>query len=344
MRFPKQAFCIVIFICALSLPVSGQKKGITPLSLDKITPEVLKLSSLGNIELGAPGGVTFYDDSHILITDRRAKAAISLVDINTGKVVDSLLRGRGPGESLSPWTVTVSDDIIYIDDSQRGGKLLVLRPKGGKLLALDHEIKINGNYLRIIPNPSGGFISLPYTEARFEILDANGISCGYGGSFPRIKGDNSLVSNTSAQSMIAMSPDGKHLCSSYLMMNYLEIYSNSLKSLIRLWGPDKIVPQVKTSDVTSFLEPKTKVYSSISASNGGFAVGYIGKLEERDFAKAGTKYLLIFDWEGHCLKVFELPVEISYFDINWRTNRLIVITKEADPSVMTAVIKGLPND
>ena len=67
-------------------------------------------------------------------------------------------------------------------------------------------------------------------------------------------------------------------------------------------------------------------------------------MEERDFAKAGTKYLLIFDWEGHCLKVFELPVEISYFDINWRTNRLIVITKEADPSVMTAVIKGLPND
>lgn len=337
----------LLLLFSFSIGSWGQRKS-NPVrfTLDNIKCEKLEsFIPLEKVELGDPRRITFYNKNNVIITDRKSRAAVVLIDLQSGKVVDSLLRGRGPGECLRPYAVTVSGGDVYIDDSVMGQKVIVTHPHKGRVLSFDHETIMDGYYLGVAPLPKGGYIGLPNKGSRFERIDEKGLPQGSFGSFPPIKGDKKSITNSAAQSRFAISPDGKHLCSSFLMMDYIEIYSDGFRSLVRLWGPEADVPNVRVSGDASagmswsVLEPPKRVFSSVCASNEGFIVGYYGDMKDRSFAEAYTRYLLLFDWSGKCLKMIELPMEVLSFDIDWADGRIIALSKDADPKILVASIK-----
>lgn len=243
---------------------------------------------------------------------------------------------------MNAFTVTVAQGKVYVDDLAWGGKVVVTSPKKGRVLALDHEVKIDGQYLRMIYSQPRGFIGTPLLEGRFEIIDDNGIPQETFGSFPKLKGDNSLVSNSSAQSRMAVSPDGRYLCSSYLGIDCIEIYSKNFRSLKRLWGPGSITPSVMVKGDgqarMTVLDPARRVFSALSASNDTFIVGYVGDMTGRSFSSAGILHLLLFDWEGNLLRQIDLPEEVSSFDIDWESGKVVAISKDDEPKILVAPI------
>ena len=343
---------IVARIVALSVlvgfffPVSSfcqKKPALTKFSLDDSKRVGMSaFTKLKGVELGSPVAIVSYDENHVLVVDRRAKAVLTLYDLRTGEKVDSIMRGRGPGECMNAFTVTVAQGKVYVDDISWGGKVVVTSPKKGRVLALDHEVKINGQYLRMIYSQPRGFIGTPLLEGRFEIIDDNGIPQETFGSFPKLKGDNSLVSNSNAQSRMAVSPDGRYLCSSYLGIDCIEIYSKNFRSLKRLWGPGSITPSVMVKGDgqarMTVLDPARRVFSALSASNDTFIVGYVGDMTGRSFSSAGILHLLLFDWEGNLLRQFDLPEEVSSFDIDWQSGKVVAISKDDEPKILVAPI------
>lgn len=337
---------VLAFSIFLVFPVSSfcqKKPALTKFSLDDSKRVGMSaFTKLKGVELGSPVAIVSYDENHVLVVDRRAKAVLTLYDLRTGEKVDSLLRGRGPGECMNAFTVTVSHGKVYVDDISWGGKVVVTSPKKGRVLALDHEVKIDGQYLRMIYSQPRGFIGTPLLEGRFEIIDDNGIPQETFGSFPKLKGDNSLVSNSSAQSRMAVSPDGRYLCSSYLGIDCIEIYSKNFRSLKRLWGPGSITPSVMVKGDgqarMTVLDPARRVFSALSASNDTFIVGYVGDMTGRSFSSAGILHLLLFDWEGNLLRQIDLPEEVSSFDIDWQSGKIVALSKDADPKILVASV------
>jgi hypothetical protein len=341
-----ERLAVLAFSIFLVSPVSSfcqKKPALTKFSLDDSKRVGMSaFTKLKGVELGSPVAIVSYDENHVLVVDRRAKAVLTLYDLRTGEKVDSLLRGRGPGECMNAFTVTVAQGKVYVDDLAWGGKVVVTSPKKGRVLALDHEVKIDGQYLRMIYSQPRGFIGTPLLEGRFEIIDDNGIPQETFGSFPKLKGDNSLVSNSNAQSRMAVSPDGRYLCSSYLGIDCIEIYSKNFRSLKRLWGPGSITPSVIVKGDgqvrMTVLDPARRVFSALSASNDTFIVGYVGDMTGRSFSSAGILHLLLFDWEGNLLRQIDLPEEVSSFDIDWQSGKVVAISKDDEPKILVAPI------
>ena len=347
-KYPRRIFVKIVLAISIFLvfPVSSfcqRKPSSVKFSLADGKRETMSaFTRLKGVELGSPVAIVSYDENHVLVVDRRAKAVLTLYDLRTGEKVDSLLRGRGPGECMNAFNVTVYHGKVYVDDLAWGGKVVVTSPKKGRIMALDHEVRIDGQYNRMIYSHSRGFIGTPALKGRFEVIGDDGVPQDTFGSFPKLKGDNSLVSNSSAQSRMAVSPDGRYLCSSYMGIDCIEIYSNNFRSLLRLWGPGEIIPSARVKGDgkarMTVLEPAQRVFSSLSASNDAFMVGYVGDMTGRSFSSAGTLHLLLFDWEGNLLRQIDLPEEVASFDIDWQSGKMVAISKDDEPKILVAPI------
>ena len=76
----------------------------------------------------------------------------------------------------------------------------------------------------------------------------------------------------------------------------------------------------------------------MSASNDTFIVGYVGDMTGRSFSSAGILHLLLFDWEGNLLRQIDLPEEVSSFDIDWQSGKVVAISKDDEPKILVAPI------
>lgn len=143
------------------------------------------------------------------------------------------------------------------------------------------------------------------------------------------------------QSMVAASPDGKHICSAYQDIDCIEIYTDDFNSLIRLNGPDRITQKLTVTETpigpSASLKPSNNTFNSLSASEKGFIVGYIGKTPQEDNSTL-IQDLLYFDWSGKCLKCFHLPEGVVYLDIDWENGRMFGVTGGDEPKLVTAKI------
>lgn len=297
-----------------------------------LIPEINKAISLSN-----PSRITLCKNHSVIIAEKKSPIALRLIDLESGDCCDSVVRGRGPGECLSSWDITIVEDKVFVYDIL-GQKIVVFSLENDNRLFFENEIEIKEPYLRIIPSPTGGFVALPHFKGRIVYLSDEGIPRDTVGSFPLISGDKRAVNNSAAQSQIAFSTDGNHFCSSYLLMNYIEIYSGNEMS-IRLWGPKQLNPSVKISEVSGgtmyLLEPTTKVFSGLSGSETGFIVGYVGKSFNNQGDFNNIQELLLFDWEGNPLRRYILPINIIAFDVDWKENKIMTITSDSNPLIVS---------
>jgi len=287
------------------------------------------------------GRVKYVGDDIVLTVEKAAQEMIVSHNLKTGKNQRFLSRGRGPGECLFVRDIIVYGDSIYVS-SINDGKILTFYKNAKKKIEYAHEESFDPYCVRAIPLPTGGILCLPLTGERFLRIYKDKVE--ELGSFLKIKGDQNALNNSAVQSMTAASPNGRFVCSVYQDIDCIEVYSNDFTRVLRLLGPEKSTPKVRVKEnpfgVAFTLEPSKLVYSSLSVSDKGFVVGYIGQLfKNSDEVSRNIKELLYFDWDGRCRTRFLLPEEVVYFDVDWDGGRMIGVTGGDVPRLVTAKLK-----
>ena len=335
-------YLIILLLSSLTSHCSrGREDEYCKISLSNIENDELEFSPIQCNHLASPSRIKFYNEKSVMIGEKRSRVILRLFDIETGICKDSITRGRGPGECLSAWDISVDDDGKIIIFDNLASKLLVFKPENDKFFSLVDEIALIGYYTHIIPFKESGYLALPYQGGRFVKLSSQGIAEDTLGSFPPIKGANNAINNISAQSLSSFSPEGDYLCSTFLSMNYIDIYSGGADSLIkRIWGPERIIPSAKIVNVAGgymySIKPNKRVFSGLCTYDIGFIVGY-ERPSMKQQKKVGFNELLFFDWNGNCYKMIHLPIDIKLFDIDWNHRRLLAITSEEDPRLVSSV-------
>jgi len=288
---------------------------------------------LGNVL--KPGIVRVIGDDLVLTVETFASEMAVVRNLKSAETYRFLTKGRGPGECLSIRDVAVYGDSLFFS-SIEDNKILAYHLDGDQI-NYSHDYSYDTWTLRAIPLPDKGILCLPLWDGRFiRIRDGKTDTLG---QFPKVTGDKKALNNSSLQSLVGASPDGKYVCSAYQDIDCIEIYSDEFMSLIRLNGPEQAIPKVKVTETpfgNSFsVEPSKTTFRGFSSSNAGFVVGYIGQLHtDDDEAIRNIGDLLFFDWEGNCLKRFHLPEELVYFDIDWNRQRLIGILGGDEPKLV----------
>ena len=299
-------YLIILLLSSLTSHCSrGREDEYCKISLSNIENDELEFSPIQCNHLASPSRIKFYNEKSVMIGEKRSRVILRLFDIETGICKDSITRGRGPGECLSAWDISVVDDGKIIIFDNLASKLLVFKPENDKFFSLVDEIALIGYDTHIIPFKESGYLALPYQGGRFVKLSSQGIAEDTLGSFPPIKGANNAINNISAQSLSSFSPEGDYLCSTFLSMNYID-------------------------------KPNKRVFSGLCTSDIGFIVGY-ERPSMKQQKKVGFNELLFFDWNGNCYKMIHLPIDIKLFDIDWNHRRLLAITSEEDPRLVSSV-------
>ena len=325
-----------------------QRENAVDFSLAEATAyQVEQFDVQEKVEIGHPGMVSFWDTETVIVADRVLPSLLSLVNLHSGETKHFLKMGRGPGECLDINTLTVQDKKIYVF-SPSSKKIIVLHPAQDEeqRFALAEEATIEKECVRVIPTKKGGYIGTPIKGDRFLLFDRAGFAIESHGSFPAVDGAEEAINNNTFQSRFAFSPDGKHFCSAYHDMDFVEIYSGDFRYVKRLWGPEPFIPTAKKYEREGYnlyvSEPQKEVYYMISTSNCGFIVGYVGHLfKDRNDPSRCTKELHYFDWNGNFLARYILPQEVAFFDVDWENGRLCGVTFEAEPKLVLAELEGL---
>lgn len=302
---------------------------------------------LNQIELAGIGPIVFWQQDQVIVADGELPSLLSLIDLGTGRKKPFLKMGGGPGECLGIQNLTVKNKILYAY-SLASKKMIALQEAVDTSLvfSLVNDIPIKEECLRLIPSPECGFVGTPRKGPRFYSFSETGEVNGSFGSFPNVNGEPDAINNMSLQSEISFSPDGMYFCSPFLMVDYIEIYSDNYSKIRRLWGPEPFVPQVeRVSDgLASYYsqKPPKDVFRTLSVSDKGFLVGYIGHLNtSRDEPVKTTRELLYFSWNGDLIRRYILPEQLAYFDVDWENGRMCGITFEVEPKLVQAKLDGI---
>ena len=314
---------------------------------DARTIQVEPFRVLDQTELGRPGAIICWDEDRVIVADRPLPSLLSLINVNTGEKRPFLKMGRGPGECLGASNLTEQNGKLYLH-SIASKKMIVLQESKDtdSVFSLVEDIPVETECIRIIPTRQAGYIGTVRMGGRFVLFSADGSVVDTLGTFPNVEGEEEAINNTALQSMLAFSPDGKYFCSAFTSMDFVEIYTNNFKTLKRLWGPEQTIPRVMRIESGGFIhnihEPHKQVYGTISTSDQGFLVGYVGHLyKDRDDPSRCTKELFYFDWDGHFLARYLLPEEVAFFDVDWKNARMYGVTAGVEAKLVVAQLEGL---
>ena len=292
---------------------------------------------LPDLFLGRPSLIKAIGTEQLIILNRLQDTWLTNVNLQSKRQTNFLRRGKGPGETLSVRDLFVINDTLFVSGTT-GNKIFHY------LMATDSAVQIKetiipGSYIRIAPNPDGGYLCLPISDGRLVRISDNYSAMDTLGRFPDIVKDNrDKVSNTIFQSMLGFSPDGRKIVSVFQSVNCFQIFDKSMKDISRK-GPFKddvsiLVRETPMGTMASHT-PHQNIYYSIASTHEGFVVGYIGQLiENKDDPRWGIGELLSFDWEGNPAHRIILPQQLVSFDIDWTSNTLYGITKDNSPSVV----------
>ena len=299
---------------------------------------------LPEVFLGRPTQVKIINHNQLIVLDRKDASWLTLIDLSNGRQIDFLGNGRGPNESLAVRDLFVrGNDLIVTGTTD--SKVIRFRIKGDSIEPISEDV-LPGYHVRIAPHPKGGYICLPISNNRLQFITDNCTQIDNFGTFPQIVDKNEdKITNAVFQSMIDISPDGRHILSVFQTINFFQIYNESLNEITKN-GPksDNIIIKTKETPIGSMTGhvPRQSIFRYVTTSDMGFVVGYIGQVfESSEEPRQDIKELLSFDWEGNPCQRLLLPQQLVSFDIDWSTNTLYGITSDDSQSLVSISLPEL---
>lgn len=331
-------FVLLCSAFALLLSCSGGGRAELSYSEDSFKEGRLeKLRTYDCEPLGVlnPAVVKHHPSGAILLLERGVKSQLKVIDPVDGSVESLLPTGRGPGEAVTPWDLSVdAAGTLWVSDLATR-KLISFAIGSDGSFRFDGERKLQSQFMRAMPFRDEETLILASSSSgnRMCVLDAAGAAVDTVGSFPYSDLlDKSVLRNSMFQSDLAVAHDGGVIvcCKSF---NVIDVYAPDLLECRRLVGPEPIDVGVVARETPMGMmyaqKPFVKVFDGVAAGTGEFMVGYVGAYTEGSVAASeGAVKLLLFDRKGRPSKVFETPGPFRSFDVDWQNRNVYILTSD----------------
>lgn len=288
-----------------------------------------------------PASLKVHPSGRLLLLERGAAAQLKIINLSDGTVSGLLSRGRGPGEAVTPWdlSVTANGEVWVSDIATR--KLISFTCSDDGAFSYCVERKFQNQFMRALPFGDKETLMLASSSSgdRMYVADADGVAVDTVGSFPYSTVlDKSVLCNSVFQSDLAATQDGEEVIVCCKSFNVIDIYNSDFTGCRRLTGPETMAVGVKAREtpmgVMYAQKPFVKIFDGISAGSEEFMVAYVGAYtDEEVLASGGASRLLLFEKGGSPSEVFEVPVPFSSFDVDWSNGKVYLVTYEDSPKI-----------
>lgn len=177
-----------------------------------------------------PAVVKHHPSGAILLLERGVKSQLKVINPVDGSVESLLPTGRGPGEAVTPWDLSVdAAGTLWVSDLATR-KLISFAIGSDGSFRFDGERKLQSQFMRAMPFRDEETLILASSSSgnRMCVLDAAGAAVDTVGSFPYSDLlDKSVLRNSVFQSDLAVAHDGGVIvcCKSF---NVIDVYAPDL--------------------------------------------------------------------------------------------------------------------
>ncbi len=288
-----------------------------------------------------PATLKVHPSGLLLLLERGAPAQLKVINLSDGTVSGLLSRGRGPGEAVTPWDLSVTaEGEVWVSDIATQKLISFTRSDDG-VFSYCGERKFQNQFMRALPFGDKATLMLASSSSgeRMYVADADGVAVDTVGSFPYSSVlDKSVLCNSVFQSDIVATQDGEEVIVCCKSFNIIDIYNSDFAGCRRLTGPETIEVGVKAREtpmgVMYAQRPFVKIFDGVSAGSGEFMVAYVGAYTDEEVrASDGASRLLLFRKGGSPSEIFDVPVAFSSFDVDWSNGEVYLVTSEDSPRI-----------
>jgi len=281
--------------------------------------------------IGHPLWMRFHPDSFLILQDYGLSHQIKIIDLKDNKVHEVIPEGRGPGEMVIGWGISIIDKNIFAFDPQLQ-KVIILTPDSKREFRITKEYKIDAKYpMEFCPMTKDISVCLcGLEENRLTFLDANGKIVKKFGDFPPFQNDNIIKGDNGIfQAVLSASPEGNMLALANKNIDLIEIYDLKSGNTLRLQGPIGLKIKVVDLGISKIVEPRYDNYLLITSNKNEIWTSYNGYKMEKGTQPSSSdqipKQIFCFSWEGKPLRQIKLDYSFGGFDVDWANNTLYTL-------------------
>jgi len=297
----------------------------------------------------------------LIIIDANIAPAIHVIDRNNLNNINSFGReGRGPGEFLSPWTITTSKSDkknvwVYDNILSRFSSFIIemktdsVDKANEALITLDSSEgrPVNAAMLNDSTIVSTGI----FHERRIKYFNKDGGIKKSVGDLPHIEPSPSVfnfftgyrkipnnVLQHAYQSKIKSRPDGLYFAIATRHANLIEIYKHHGEKVLEIRGIKDDVPKIDIMNVQGNSVLNQGIddfyfgYIDLKTSNSKIYGLYSGRKNADGHAYLGNE-IHIFNWNGELLKILEFNQYLIAIEIDEMAGKIYGIEHYPDLSV-----------
>ena len=295
---------------------------------------------VSGLDLLMPYRMRYAGEGRLALQDNgHPEGMLTIIDTRRDTVTYHVTKGRGPGEMLTIFQVSVKDGDIWLSGTQ-DRKVMRVSMDGDS--TSDTTFIMKNEFMKAVPFSGESLLALskPFTGRRLDLMTLSGEIYDSVTVFPVLKDSpQTPPDNALFQSEIAVSPDSRHTAVACLSFEYIDIYDKDLNLTHRLSGPEGVPQKAELLSVPIgkiySQKPDYNIHRCLACNDKEFMVGYIG-LELTDPSQLATqaRTILSFDWEGRPLKAYHFESELTYFDIDWENDILYGLVNSDEPYIL----------
>jgi WD40 repeat protein len=287
-----------------------------------------------------PAGINVVDNL-LFLTNINTEYIFEVYDLNTHKKINECIKhGNGPGEMLYPVIVNLTKDSLWIFDRhlqflhnyRTKDFISGSNPESVRKIRLD-------NYSEVTVLPDNRIIASPDMNAdrMFAYYDLNAKRLESKGEYP--DKNLSAIDHIMSHRFEYTTNLNDRIFVCYTYNNIIEIYDGAGDLVKRRYGPNEVQskPVVKyrtTKDgisVGSIVPGSMNIcyFAPVSVGNEVF-VTYVGAPNEKTVSFPRNKKILVFDFEGNPLRIYNLDIPVGYFAVDAEKRIIYGITDMQD--------------
>jgi hypothetical protein len=281
-------------------------------------------------------------DNLLFLTNSRTEYIFEVYDLNTNKKINECIKfGNGPDEMIAPTIVNLTKDSLWIFDIQTW-LLRNYRTKDFISVANPEcvkNLKLGSSHAKATVLSNNRIVaSISKTgEQKFDYYDLDGKLLDSKGEYT----DNKLsaIENRMTYRFDYTTSLDDKIFASYIFGDIIEIYDGLTGDLIkRRYGPNESKPVLETvtnNGITASVgatETRLCYHAApVRAGNEVFVL-YFGGLyaEFKNTHKTKCTKMLVFDFEGNPLRIYNLDIPVIFFDVNAEKRIIYGVTDISD--------------
>jgi hypothetical protein len=289
----------------------NNKKSLIHEKIDKISDSLFRPSYMEIV------------NNHLLLLDGNSDRPLHIINIEKEEYIGSFInKGQGPSEIHVPWGISKINDNSFLAYDIAGKKIIGWRidslMKGNKPL---FEKKINEkgicSSVQIVNDEIYYTSDLKSTNRIFKLDSSTGKEEGFGSLLNNYKNTSDI--NFSQACKALMSYNNDRFVIAYRLAPFFEIYNpkeNSWKSIRTIDDFSPIYREVETDGFTQLATTKETRLGiiDISLTDKYIYLLYSGE-KMHDYKMDVAKKVLVLDYEGNPITIFELDKNLSSFAV-----------------------------